>query len=78
MVHCILTLIVTAETFHYFITLLDILKGSAFETRKFHLQKESMQDFHYIRTGGVLHMYFLCVFVLLKTRILERSLSSNL
>lgn len=78
MVHAILTFIVTAETFHYFITLLDTLEGNAFETTKFHLQRENMQNFHYIRRGGVLHVYSVCVFVLLKICILETCLSSNL
>lgn len=70
MVHCILTFIVTAKTFHYFITLLDTLKGNAFETRKFHLQKASMQNSYYIRKGEGLHMYSVCVFVLLKKKIM--------
>jgi len=56
MFHCILTLIVTAETFHYFITLLDTLKGNEFETKKYYLKKESMQNFYCIRRGRVLYM----------------------
>lgn len=53
--------IVRAETFHYFITLLDTLKGNAFETRKFHLKEESMQNFRCIRRGGVLHTLWVCI-----------------
>lgn len=71
MAQCILTFIVTAETLHYFIALLDTLKGNAFETRKFHLQEAGMQKFHCVRRGGVLHMCSMCVFVLLKIHILE-------
>lgn len=59
--HCILAFIVRAETFHYFITLLDTLKGNAFETRKFHLKEESMQNFRCIRRGGVLHTLWVCI-----------------
>lgn len=76
--HCILTFIGTAETLHYFIALLDTLKGNACETGKFHLQEAGMQNFHYIRRGGVLHMYSVCVFVLLKICILGGRLNSNL
>lgn len=70
-----LTFIVTAETFHYFITLLDTLKGNAFETMKFHLQKESRQNFYYIRKGGNLHVYTVYAFMFLKIRIFERCLA---
>lgn len=59
MAHCILTFIVATETLRYFITIHDTFKGSAFETRKFHLQEAGMQNFHYIRRGGVLHVYSL-------------------
>lgn len=68
---------VTAETSYYFITLLDTLKGNAFGTRKFHLQKASMHNFLYGRRGGILHVYseYLCFS---KYCTLERCLSSNL
>lgn len=59
--HCILAFIVRAETFHYFITLLSTLKGNAFESRKFHLREESMQNFHCIRRRGVLHTHRVCI-----------------
>lgn len=61
MAHWILTCIVTAEALRYFIAMLDTLKGNASETRKFHLQEAGMQNFHYIRRGGVLHVYSECI-----------------